>query len=283
MKPFQTTFQNVGSSNPGGGSGGVTPVIVNSYPYGPSGTVNGVVVVFNEAVDPSTFVPSDVSLTRPDGTSVAITGVSVQGGRNQTYNISVAPQTQGGTYSMQVNSVKDAQGDVMKPYQTTFQNVATSSTASTAVVSAAAAGQASNLTAASPVAIPTDGIAVSSLKVGPGVSIGGIQVGLNIQHTQDSDLYIHLVAPDGTDIILSNRRGGSGQNYTGTVFTTSAGTAISKGQAPFTGTFTPDGSLASLIGKNAAGIWKLWVPSLGSSHTGTLVSWSLSITPARAA
>lgn len=64
-------------------------------------------------------------------------------------------------------------------------------------------------------------------------------VSINLTHTWTSDLSIFLVAPNLSQIDLSSGNGGSGDNYTNTVFSTS-GTAITAGVAPFTGTFTPD-------------------------------------------
>src|SRR4051812_20459236 len=41
---------------------------------------------------------------------------------------------------------------------------------------------------------------------------------LNITHSWDSDLSIVLVAPDGTQVVLSANNGGSGSNYATTCF-----------------------------------------------------------------
>ena len=63
------------------------------------------------------------------------------------------------------------------------------------------------------------------------------QVALDITHTWDSDLDISLIAPDGITIIdLSSDNGGSGDNYTATIFREDAVTPITSGSAPFTGT-----------------------------------------------
>ncbi len=80
---------------------------------------------------------------------------------------------------------------------------------------------------------------------------------MNITHTFDGDLTLHLIGPDNTDIILSNKRGSSGDNFTNTVFDDDATTAIASGTAPFTGSFKPDAALSAFIGKNALGAWKL--------------------------
>ena len=48
--------------------------------------------------------------------------------------------------------------------------------------------------------------------------------------------------------------------------------------APFTGTFRPEGVLRSLIGKDMQGTWSLEIGDDAGGDTGTLNSWSLTIT-----
>ncbi len=96
-------------------------------------------------------------------------------------------------------------------------------------------------------------------------------------HTWDGDLDIRLVAPNGSEIILSNNNGGSGDNYVGTVFT-SAGTAITSGVPPYTGTFAPEQPFSSLTG-SANGIWKLKIQDVAGADVGTLYKWRLTLSP----
>ena len=98
-------------------------------------------------------------------------------------------------------------------------------------------------------------------------------VTLNITHTWDSDMSISLVAPNGSVIDLSSGNGGSGDNYTNTVFSTS-GTAITAGTVPFTGTYTPEQAFSNLTG-SADGVWKLQIYDAASGDVGTLTNWSL--------
>lgn len=100
----------------------------------------------------------------------------------------------------------------------------------------------------------------------------------SLTHTYDGDMDISLVAPDNTVILLSNNRGGSGDNFTNTVFDDEAATAIASGAAPFTGSFIPDAPLSGFDGKNSAGTWKLRILDSGAGDTGTLTGWSLTIT-----
>ncbi|MEL6836493.1 MAG: proprotein convertase P-domain-containing protein, partial [Bacteroidota bacterium] len=65
------------------------------------------------------------------------------------------------------------------------------------------------------------------------------QVELDITHTWDGDLEITLISPATTRLTLSDGNGGSGDNYTGTIFDDAAATCITAGSPPFTGTFLP--------------------------------------------
>ena len=90
-----------------------------------------------------------------------------------------------------------------------------------------------------------------------------------------------LIAPDGTQVILAQKVGGSNANYTNTTFDDQAANSITTGSAPFTGSFRPSpGALSSLNGDNADGTWKLKVTDTVSGRTGTLNSWSISVTTA---
>ena len=104
----------------------------------------------------------------------------------------------------------------------------------------------------------------------------------SLTHAYDGDIAIHLIGPDNTDVILSNKHGNSGQNYVNTVFDDSSTTPISAGSAPFTGSFTPDAPLSAFNGKLAAGAWKLFVVDSVNQDAGTITSWSLNFTLAQA-
>ncbi|WP_196892358.1 thrombospondin type 3 repeat-containing protein [Aureivirga marina] len=119
---------------------------------------------------------------------------------------------------------------------------------------------------------------ISTLTVDENMTITDVNVNINITHTYVEDLDIKLIAPDGTEIILTEDNGGSGDNYSNTVFDDDATTPITAGTAPFTGTYSPQGSLATFNGLNANGEWKLSVfDDFGSEDGGEIVSWSLDI------
>ncbi|WP_165075719.1 proprotein convertase P-domain-containing protein [Paludisphaera rhizosphaerae] len=129
-----------------------------------------------------------------------------------------------------------------------------------------------------PAAIPDLGSVSSSVAVPADVVVGNLTVTLSLTHTYDSDLVITLTSPSGRVITLSNRNGGSGDNYTNTTFDSTASTSITRGSAPFTGTFAPQGSLGVFNGLDAKGTWTLKVSDVAYLDKGTLLSWSLSIT-----
>lgn len=147
---------------------------------------------------------------------------------------------------------------------TTNQNVTFSNTNTYAIPDNNAAGVSSP-------------IAVSNINPSTINSSTIVSVTVNITHTYDGDLQLLLVSPSQNSIILSNRRGGSGDNYTNTVFRASATTAITSGSAPFTGSFRPEGLFSNLTG-NVNGTWLLKVIDLAGNDVGTINNWTLSLT-----
>ncbi|HET6890303.1 MAG TPA: proprotein convertase P-domain-containing protein [Pyrinomonadaceae bacterium] len=121
-------------------------------------------------------------------------------------------------------------------------------------------------------------------------SITDLNVQVRLNHTFDGDLELRLIAPDGTTVLLSDNRGGSGDNYgtgandcsgTHTVFDNSALSAISAGVAPFSGAFRPDQALAAFNGRNSVGTWKLRVTDTAAQDVGTVGCVQLEITRRR--
>ncbi len=104
-------------------------------------------------------------------------------------------------------------------------------------------------------------------------------VTIDITHTWVSDVDIFLLAPDGTtQVELTTDNGGSGDDYTNTVFIPS-GPPITGGSPPFTGNFSPEGDLSVLNGLNADGNWTLEVCDDSNGDTGTVNSWSITFEP----
>jgi subtilisin-like proprotein convertase family protein len=142
--------------------------------------------------------------------------------------------------------------------------------------------QANTLTTVASADVPktiTDrGTTYSSLTISdvPGV-ITDINVKVNLTHPYDGELYLTLLSPGNTPIILSNYQGGSGSNFTQTVFDDEAATAISAGSAPFTGSYRPYFNLSQLDNISPNGTWRLRMDDALAGNVGTLLSWSLEI------
>ncbi|PLX00909.1 MAG: hypothetical protein C0594_15050 [Marinilabiliales bacterium] len=103
-----------------------------------------------------------------------------------------------------------------------------------------------------------------------------ISVEVNIEHTYVGDLTLDLIAPNGSSILLSMENGGTGDGYTGTIFTQTASEYISSGSAPFSGEYLPEGSFGSLTG-SAEGTWNLKVTDGANYDTGSILNWSLTL------
>lgn len=99
---------------------------------------------------------------------------------------------------------------------------------------------------------------------------------LSISHNNDADLEVHLVSPDGTDVLIFNGVGGTGNNFTNTGFKNTYTTPIATGSAPFNGSFHPQGDLGGFNnGQNGNGTWYLKVRDHHYPYQGSLSSWSI--------
>ena len=94
-------------------------------------------------------------------------------------------------------------------------------------------------------------------------TIVSVQVGVNITHTYRGDLQITLVHPDGTTVILKNP---DPQDANANVITS------------YPDQTAPIDSLSAFVGKPAAGTWHLTAQDFYSQDTGTINSWSLTLT-----
>lgn len=105
---------------------------------------------------------------------------------------------------------------------------------------------------------------------------GLIQVCLDITHTYNADLNVHLISPDGIEINLFSGIGGGDDNFTNTCLNQSAPSSINTASSPFTGTFKPQESLGNLNNNtNGNGNWTLRILDTYPADAGTLNSWSI--------
>jgi subtilisin-like proprotein convertase family protein len=143
------------------------------------------------------------------------------------------------------------------------------------------AGPAASADSTTTVAIPDGGTASSSVTMSNPGRVKNVTVRIDrVTHTYDGDLKIDLVAPDGTAVTLVNRRGGSGDDFVGTVFDQAAPQSIVSAAAPFTGTFRPEGNLGVLDGLQAQGDWTLRVRDASPGDTGFIQGWGVDVSPA---
>ncbi len=139
-----------------------------------------------------------------------------------------------------------------------------------------------------PLDIPDAGTIESAVQVeGMNLPLARVRVSTFITHTYDQDLRISLVAPDGSEVLLSTNRGSFGQNYGSdcahpTVFSDDATNGLASANAPFEGEFLPEESLSLFNGKvdgSLNGTWRLRVQDDSPDDVGTIQCWSLELSP----
>ncbi len=111
-----------------------------------------------------------------------------------------------------------------------------------------------------------------------------VNIGVDITHPFDGDLDIFLMYEDMVNppitVELSTDNGGTGDNYTDTIFDSEAATPITAGAPPFTGSFRPEGSLAVLYNKEKCARWTLIVIDDAAADVGVVNDWSILFTNA---
>lgn len=121
---------------------------------------------------------------------------------------------------------------------------------------------------------PATGV-TNTVNVAQTGNVVALAIEMDISHGYDGDVVVKLDPPVGSPVVLTQNFGGSNDNYTGTVFSTSATTPIATGAPPFTGEFTPVGSFTPILGTSVTGNWGLNAIDDGAGVTGTLDAWTL--------
>lgn len=126
-----------------------------------------------------------------------------------------------------------------------------------------------------------------------GGAVSAITVSVWITHPNVSDLDVELVGPDGESVALARGTGGTGDDFGTscnsskmTTFDDTAKQSITKGTAPFVGTFRPTQPLGLLDGFSGAalnGQWELRVTDGVETNTGTINCWSMTVSSTTAA
>ncbi len=103
------------------------------------------------------------------------------------------------------------------------------------------------------------------------------KVCFDLLHTYDADMRIHLIAPDGTIILLLDGCGGGDDNFINTCLNDQSNVSILTGTAPFTGLYKPIGQIGMVNNfQNPNGIWKLRIlDTYAFADFGILNSWEI--------
>jgi serine protease len=258
-------------------AGDVAGASITGITFNGTTSITSATVTFSEAINASTFTATDVRFTGPTGAVIAVTSVAPVAGSTTSFTISFSAQTAPGTYTMAVGpNIADLAGNLMDQNNDGLKGQANDTFTGTRAF--AAPPTLTTFTNSTQVAIRDNATVTSSLIVTPSLTISDVNVKINLRHTYMSDLVITLIAPDGTRILLMNRRGGSGDNITNGTFDDQASTAVTSAAAPFSGTFRPEAALSGLNGKKTNGAWRLEIRDAATQDVGTLVSWSIIVT-----
>jgi subtilisin-like proprotein convertase family protein len=105
--------------------------------------------------------------------------------------------------------------------------------------------------------------------------IQDVNVSLSLTHSWIADLDVYLVSPTGTRVELFTDVLSNESSMTGTVLDDQASQSILQGNAPYTGSFMPEGQLLDFNDENPSGWWHLEITDDNRSDFGQLISWSL--------
>jgi len=142
--------------------------------------------------------------------------------------------------------------------------------------------------AAGPAIIPDAGALNSQLPVTSSYKVGKVRVSLHATHPSAGQLRLKLISPQGVEVLLAEGEGGAGNNYgqsceRRTTFVDSAFVSIATADAPFSGTFAPEGNLSGFVGLDSLGVWTLLAEDTVAGGLGALQCWTLELAPAECA
>lgn len=101
--------------------------------------------------------------------------------------------------------------------------------------------------------------------------VTGVRVFIDLTHTWMGDLSILLTAPNGQEVLLFNRRGGSADNMRNTTFDDNADQPITAGAPPYGGSFRPEEPLSILNGIDVAGDWIVTITDNANQDGGVFI------------
>lgn len=133
-------------------------------------------------------------------------------------------------------------------------------------------------TPTNPVTIPDDGILTIDIPVNDGRGVIDANFRLSIDHPFVSDLRISLRSPAGTEVLMFNRHGDDGEDFTSALFDDEAVVAIDAAPTPYTGPIRPNDPLNAFDGESAGGTWQLVIEDVNLGDSGAILSWALELT-----
>jgi autotransporter-associated beta strand protein len=141
---------------------------------------------------------------------------------------------------------------------------------------------------AGPAIIPDAGALSSQLPVTSSFKVGKVRASLHATHPSAGQLRLKLISPQGVEVLLAEGEGGAGNNYgqscdRRTTFVDSAFVSIVTADAPFSGTYAPEGNLSDFVGLDSLGVWTLLVEDTVAGSLGALQCWTLELAPAECA
>jgi uncharacterized repeat protein (TIGR01451 family) len=153
------------------------------------------------------------------------------------------------------------------------------------------AGVSNRFDSTGPVPIPDNDPVGASSPITVSGFTGGVKkvsVGMYITHPFDVDLFISLIAPDGTtNVLVANPFGanfgtGCSPDSNRTFFDDNSTNSIGSANAPYLGTFSPGTPFVVYEGKsgtNVNGTWQLHAVDSIQFGVGTIQCWSLFLSP----
>ena len=222
-------------------------------------TQTEITVFFNEEIDPASVDTGDLILS-----AGAVTAADVIPGDAVRYTVSGMEGNGPFSYRLPAGAVTDAHGSAGEGY---FGSFTVDNPHEVRVVASRV-----------PRPIPDAGSLFSRAQAAQSFDVFDLNVELDITHPTVSDLSATLTSPDGRTVVLFFSVGGSGDDFTTTVFDDEAAESINDGVAPFTGRFRPQEVLSIFDRAPAEGIWQLTVTDGALGSSGTLNGWSLVFT-----
>ena len=244
-----------------------------------TGRIGSFTITFSEPIQPSTFTTSDIRFTSPSGSQISLAGTNitaVPNSNNTNFIISgFATQTANGVYVLNIGpDILDLAGNKMNQDGDSINGESTDDTFRGLFNNLV---NSININNSRQVQIRDISKATSQITINENINIKDLDVALNISHTNRADLLITIKSPWGQIVTLSNRRGGTGDHFSNTLFDDSATLSIASLSSTGNGggSYRPESPLGIFNGKSAKGIWTITVEDRATGNTGTSNSWKL--------